>query len=221
MAFAVHSWPLLLPSFSLSLLFLSYIFLRLLLLTHFGETPRVWKFVPQYFGITRRYIQKKNLFEFCYKKNDFLFTASVRSWRPGPPLVPGLFTDFLVQASSLEAKLAIDFFLFLYLFTSIAFHPLRGNSRSEAGHCFHLLFTFFFLFLLLLLSFYVYCFSPTSGIFRKLKFSFISYFCITIRNINKNKSFKKKLYCFTNKADFQAFFLLFTASIRSRSLDQL
>ena len=35
----------------------------------------------------------------------------------------------------------------------------RGGGRSEAGHCFHLLFFFFFF----LFFFYTFCFSPTSG----------------------------------------------------------
>ena len=40
----------------------------------------------------------------------------------------------------------------------------RGGGRSEAGHCFHLLFSFFFFF-------YAFCCSPTSVILRKLFFS--------------------------------------------------
>ena len=51
-AFAVRSWPLLLPTFSLSLFsLLSFFvfFLRLLL-------SRLKKISPQYFGITRRYM---------------------------------------------------------------------------------------------------------------------------------------------------------------------
>ena len=47
------------------------IFLRLLLLTHFGETPVKICF-PQYFGITRRYIKKKlGKFIFFTKKHRF------------------------------------------------------------------------------------------------------------------------------------------------------
>ena len=43
-----------------------------------------------------------------------------------------------------------------------------------------------FCFVFLLLSFlYVYCFPPTSGILRKLKFSFASYFGITRRKIKR------------------------------------
>ena len=89
--FAMRSLPLLLPTFSLSF-FLSLF--CLLLLTHFGETPKAENLFPQYFGITRRYMRKKiflsyNL-NFLRKKADFwavflLFTASIWSRPPGPP----------------------------------------------------------------------------------------------------------------------------------------
>ena len=49
-AFAMRSWPLLSPTFALSLSL--FLLLCVLLLTHFGETPH-------YFGITRRYLQKR------------------------------------------------------------------------------------------------------------------------------------------------------------------
>ena len=45
-AFAMHSWPLLLPTFGLSYLFFS---LSLLILTHFGENPEVENLFPQLF----------------------------------------------------------------------------------------------------------------------------------------------------------------------------
>ena len=52
--------------------------------------------------------------------------------------------------------------------------------------------------------FYAHCFSPTSGLLMKLQFWLLSHFGIF------------DLIFFTKKNDFQAFFLLFTASIRSR-----
>ena len=64
-----------------------------------GKLPSVKICFPQYFGITRRYMQKKYLlgvnFIFLRKKGYFsdfflLFTASVRSRPPGPPAVPGV-----------------------------------------------------------------------------------------------------------------------------------
>ena len=54
----------------------------------------------------------------------------------------------------------------------------RGGRRREAGHCFHLLFSSF--------SFYAVCFSPTSGILRKLIFfSSPHILAYTRRNIKK------------------------------------
>ena len=89
-AFAMHSWPLLLPTFTL---FLSLsLHLRLLLLTHFVQTSEGENLFPPYFGITRRNIlsrkKKTKVFWACLK----LFMASVRSRPPGPPSVPGVLT---------------------------------------------------------------------------------------------------------------------------------
>ena len=69
-AYAFETW---LPSFSLFSLF------RLLLLTHFGESPVCEIISPQYFGITRRYMQKKlgGKFYFVTKKTDFSDVFSV------------------------------------------------------------------------------------------------------------------------------------------------
>ena len=76
--------------------------LRLLLMTHFGESPVGENCFPQYFGITRSYMQKKSyfkkiydIFNFFTKKSRFssvflLFMASVRSRPPGPPSVRGV-----------------------------------------------------------------------------------------------------------------------------------
>ena len=46
-------------------------------------------------------------FIFLRRKTDFLavfsaFTASVRSWPPGPPLVPGVYQYYLPEVLSLE-----------------------------------------------------------------------------------------------------------------------
>ena len=60
----------------------------------------------------------------------------------------------------------------------------RGGGRSEAGHCFHLLFSFFLSFFFLLLRFY---FSPTSPTFffflRLLLFTHFG-ILLTISNIS-------------------------------------
>ena len=85
------NWPLLLPTFGLSF-FLS------LSSSVFCFWPTSRKLLlleicfPQYFGITRRYMQKKCMIFFYEKKMILglflLFTASVWSQTPGPPLVP-------------------------------------------------------------------------------------------------------------------------------------
>ena len=80
-----------------------------------------------------------------------------------------------------------------------------------------IVFTYFFVFSSF---FYAFSFSPTSGILRKLIFFQPSYFGMTRRNIQKNKSFFYILEGFFTKEDFRAIFLLFTASVWSRSLDQ-
>ena len=71
-----------------------------------GKLPRLKICFPQYFGITRRCLQKKCDFYFVMaKKADFrafflLFTANIQSPPPGPPLVPGVFIhlfDFYIK----------------------------------------------------------------------------------------------------------------------------
>ena len=57
-AFAMRSWPLLLPLFSL------FFLLRLLLLTHFGETPEAENLFPQIFWNNYKEYLKKNLGNF-------------------------------------------------------------------------------------------------------------------------------------------------------------
>ena len=74
----------------------------------------------------------------------------------------------------------------------------HGGGRSEAGHCFHLLFSFFFFFS----AFY---FSPTSENLPCVKICFPQYFGITRRNIYKKN---------------RVIFFFCMASARSRSLDQ-
>ena len=71
--------------------FCSPLFFRLLLLTHFGESPVREHLFPQYFGITRRYMQKKVIFIFLRKKADFRarFRNGQRSvMEPGPTPSP-------------------------------------------------------------------------------------------------------------------------------------
>ena len=63
------AWPLLSPTFALSF------FLRLLLLTHFGESPMCEIIFTQYLGITRRYMQKKYFFQVIFIFLDFLRPA--------------------------------------------------------------------------------------------------------------------------------------------------
>ena len=87
-----------------------------------------------------------------------------------------------------------------------------GFCGCEAGHYFHILFLSFF--------FYVFCISPTSGKLLWLKFCFPPYFGINRRNIFKKYFFYIILIFLQKKADFRMFFLLFMASIQSRSLDQ-
>ena len=79
------AWPLLLPSFSLSF-FLSFSPLRLLLLTHFGESPVCENLLPPIFWPNKKeYLKKEKIqviFIFLRKKTDYLaifllFTASV------------------------------------------------------------------------------------------------------------------------------------------------
>ena len=60
---------------------------------------------PQYFGITRRYMQSKiGQFLFFYEKKEviferffLLFTASIGSRPPGPPAVPGVFSNIFIS----------------------------------------------------------------------------------------------------------------------------
>ena len=99
----MHSWPLLLPTFALLSYQLSvslfFSILCFFLLTHFGETHMRENLFPPIFWhkkkISAKKIRKNGNLNFLPKKADFcvfflLFTASVRSWRPEPPLVPGV-----------------------------------------------------------------------------------------------------------------------------------
>ena len=74
---AMRSLAIVITNFrSFSLFYLLFLF-RLLLLTNFGETPVSEIILPQYFGITRRYMQQKKLgggkFYFFTKKNKQIF----------------------------------------------------------------------------------------------------------------------------------------------------
>ena len=74
----------------------------------------------------------------------------------------------------------------------------RGGGRSEAGHCFHLLFSFFLSF------FYAFYFSPTSEKLPWLNICFPTYFGITRRNI-----LKKDIYRVSHKTVSTLFFVIF------------
>ena len=60
-----------------------------------------------------------------------------------------VFTNFFLllfgQAASVDAMLAIVFTDIFLLFLLVLACATRGGGRSEAGHCFHLLFSSFFL----------------------------------------------------------------------------
>ena len=81
---------------------------------------------PQYFGITRIYIN----FIFLRKKNTnflavfLLFTASVRSRPPGPPAVPGVFL----------LKLSIGYFSAFYGQHSVV-EAWKGTDPSPLSIC--------------------------------------------------------------------------------------
>ena len=91
------AWPLLLPSFSL--FFSLSLCLRLLLFTHFGETPVCEIIFAPIFWHNQKIYAKKIvgiIFIFFTGKIDFLayfqlFTASVRSRPSWPPAVHGVF----------------------------------------------------------------------------------------------------------------------------------
>ena len=89
------------PTFFLFFFFLFSFFLRLLLFTHFGDTQEANFFSSPQFLELEGICKKKiiiflNLNSFFYKSCFLLFTASVRSWKPEPPLVPGVFTFLLL-----------------------------------------------------------------------------------------------------------------------------
>ena len=104
----MSSWPLLLPTFAL-LPFFSFFPLRLLLLTHFRESPVCENLFPPIFWHSQKIYAKKIYFLqvnfiFLRKKADFLaffllFTASVRSRPPEPPAVPGVLVQRLYQGT--------------------------------------------------------------------------------------------------------------------------
>ena len=77
----------------------------------------------------------------------------------------------------------------------------RGGGRSEAGHCFHLLFSsFFFFFFFFFSAFY---FSPTSGNLPCVKICFPQYFGITRRYMQKKLV---NFYFITKKSLFLSVF---------------
>ena len=88
----------------------------------------------------------------------------------------------------------------------------RGGGRSEAGHCFHLLFFSFFFS-------YAFCFSATSRKLPCVKICFPQYFGITRRYMQKKNNIFLVIFIFLRKkTDFRAFFRLFKASVRLRPL---
>ena len=113
----------------------------------------------------------KDGFHVPWKRSWSLFTLTFWSrrlpWKQSWPLFSLTFSFFLVQAASMHVKLAIvftNFCLLLFgqaasvdamlaivftdiflLFLLVLACATRGGGRSEAGHCFHLLFSSFFL----------------------------------------------------------------------------
>ena len=93
------AWPLLSPTFALSL------FLRLLLLTHFGESPMCEIIFHPIFWHNQKIYAKKIWVNFIFSRIKcvffsavfLLFMASVRSRPTGPPAVPGVFVSFLFK----------------------------------------------------------------------------------------------------------------------------
>ena len=78
-----------------------------------------------------------------------------------------IFSEVLIDFLEILEKFPFGDFLAIGIFfgPDVLACATRGGGRSEAGHCFHLLKPFFFF-----LSFYTFCFSPTSGILRKIIF---------------------------------------------------
>ena len=105
-----RSWPLFSPTFFFFFLFLLFL-LRLLLFIHFGESPVRENLFPQYFEITRRYMQKKKFFFrsflFFYEKKLILtrFFGQRSVVEPGP--TPSL--EYLIFSPT--------FFLLILIFT--------------------------------------------------------------------------------------------------------
>ena len=138
-AFAMRTWPLLLPTFGLSLLSVFCFW------PTSGKLPRLNICSPQYFGTARRNMHFFccNLYLFYEEKNtDFwvfflLFMASVQLRPPGPPQVPGVLVQACLRAPlrhpwwRTKRSCFGQFFLFFF-FSSMpsAFHPLQGNSRD-------------------------------------------------------------------------------------------
>ena len=97
----MRSWPLFLPTFALFFFFF-YVFCFWPTL---GKLPRLKICFPHYFGMKNIYKKKLWVIFFLRKKTNFrafflLFTASVRSRPPGPPLVPGVLARIIFMASS-------------------------------------------------------------------------------------------------------------------------
>ena len=97
----MRSWPLFLPSFSLSLFSL-----RLLLLTHFGDTPVCENLFPPIFFL--------------------IYTASVWSRPPGPSLVRGVFSVLMQKINSL-------FIPFIIVKTKTVYYNTIGRRRLFTG----------------------------------------------------------------------------------------
>ena len=88
-----RSWPLFSPTFFFSFFFFFFFFFfsAFYFSPTSGNLPCVKIFPPQYFGITRRYMQKKNF-----------TTASVRSRSLDQPLVPGVFIKLTRPNSTVQ-----------------------------------------------------------------------------------------------------------------------
>ena len=90
-----RSWPLFSPTF----FFFSFFFFSAFYFSPTsGNLPCVKICFPQYFCITRRYVQKK-IGNFDFWAFFLFFTASIRSRPPGPPLVSGVLKNVVENIS--------------------------------------------------------------------------------------------------------------------------
>ena len=134
---AGHSFHLPFFSFLFLFFFLFCLLLRLLLFTHFGETPVAC--FPQYFGITRRNIlsnpsrsQRQNLgltlFSFVLTTMTMTMTRTLTKILALPGYVRGLF-------SMLCGGAGVDFISVIYTFVWSELLP-RGAVSKQTAICY-------------------------------------------------------------------------------------